>query len=302
MDLQWLEDVLMLLEEGNMTRAASRRNITQPAFSRRIRGFEDWLGTQVLHRGTNSVDISQALSANEVEIRALISRIRDLRSKIAQFDPASSTISIAAQHAPVISTFPDMALRAKQRFPSLKFRLRAGNLRDCVTMFLRGDTTMLLCYESKIAGPLPFGDTIRREIWGIDYLVPVIGGSLRYTVKDNGDVPPDTPSIVYPEASYFGAFLRTAERPFATAEFSRNPVCETAFSSGVKELALNGTGIGWIPFSMAHREIESGSLISLAQNIGQEQLRVTIYGDRRDAAAMSLLDVWRAQKQALRRL
>ena len=40
MDLRWLDDVLILLEEKNMTRAAARRNITQPAFSRRIRGFE----------------------------------------------------------------------------------------------------------------------------------------------------------------------------------------------------------------------------------------------------------------------
>ena len=64
MDMQWLDDVLVLLEEGNMTRAAARRNITQPAFSRRIRGFEDWLGTTVLQRGTNRVDISAALVSN----------------------------------------------------------------------------------------------------------------------------------------------------------------------------------------------------------------------------------------------
>ena len=31
MDLRWLEDVLILLEEGNLTRAAQRRAITQPA-------------------------------------------------------------------------------------------------------------------------------------------------------------------------------------------------------------------------------------------------------------------------------
>jgi hypothetical protein len=34
MDMHWLDDVLVLLEEGNMTRAAMRRNVTQPAFSR----------------------------------------------------------------------------------------------------------------------------------------------------------------------------------------------------------------------------------------------------------------------------
>ena len=50
MDMRWFDDVLVLLEEKNMTRAAERRNITQPAFSRRIRSFEDWLGIDILVR------------------------------------------------------------------------------------------------------------------------------------------------------------------------------------------------------------------------------------------------------------
>ncbi|RLJ52134.1 DNA-binding transcriptional LysR family regulator [Litoreibacter meonggei] len=294
MDLKFLDDVLVLLEEGNMTRAASRRNITQPAFSRRIRAFENWLGVEVLERGANSVEISQALKANEPEMRALVSRIADLRGKIAQFNPASSTISIAAQHAPFISTLPDMIVHAKHHLPALKFRLRTGNLRDCVTLFLRGDVNTLLCYESENTGPLPFGDTIRREPWGVDYLIPVIGGSRRYTVKDHGKIPHDTPSVVYPEGSYFGEFLNSAERMFGTSAFSNNPVCESAFSSGVKELVLNGIGVGWIPYSMAHREIENGSLISLANSLGKECLKVTIYTNKDDEISNTLLDVWGA--------
>ena len=65
MDMNWLDDVLILLEEGNMTRAAARRNITQPAFSRRIRSFEDWLGVSVLDPGTNKINISPTLHSNE---------------------------------------------------------------------------------------------------------------------------------------------------------------------------------------------------------------------------------------------
>ena len=87
MDLRWLDDVLILLEEKNMTRAAARRNITQPAFSRRIRGFENWLGIAILQRGTNKIEISPALFSNEKEIRALVLRLQDLRSKIADFNP-----------------------------------------------------------------------------------------------------------------------------------------------------------------------------------------------------------------------
>jgi DNA-binding transcriptional LysR family regulator len=292
MDTQWFDDVLVLLEERNLTRAAARRNITQPAFSRRIRSFEHWLGVTVLDRGTNRIEISSALMSNEAEIRALVARIRDLRTKIAHFDPASFTISIAAQHAPIFSTFPDMALRAKHHLPALKFRMRAGNLGDCVTMFLRGDASMLLCYESANAEPLAFSPRVRRALWGTDYLVPVVGGRLRYTVKDDSDIPTDTPAVVYPDNSYFGAVLNKAGRAFATQDQCKNPVCETAFSSGVKELVRKGIGIGWLPYSMVHHEIESGEMISLSNRFGREPLEVAIYADTANQMAASLLDVW----------
>jgi len=292
MDMQWLDDVLALLEEGNMTRAAARRNITQPAFSRRIRSFEDWLGADVIERKTNRIDISSALVSNEAEIRALVSRLKELRTKIAHHDQAASTIAISAQHAPVFSTFPDMALRAKTAFPQLKFRMRPGNLSDCVTMFLRGDTSMLLCYEAEGASPLKFGPSIRRGKWGTDYLVPVVGGALRYKIKDAGTLAMDTPAVVYPENSSFGALLQSHERPFGTHAFSANSVCETAFSTGIRELVLKGIGVGWLPFSMAYREIESGELISLAQKLGQEPLEVAVYADTTVETAAALLEFW----------
>ena len=302
MDLDWLDDVLVLLEEGNMTRAARRRNITQPAFSRRIRGFEDWLGTDILDRGSNSVAISPALSTNEAEIRALIARIRDLRSRISRFDPDGQTVTIAAQHAPIFSTFPDMALHARRALPAITFRLRAANLSDCVSLFLRGDAGLLLCYESTGATPLPFGDSIKRALWGVDYLIPVVGGQLRYAVTGDGDVPRDTPAIVYPQTSYFGQVLGRAEKPFGTPDFCANPTCESAFSSGIRELVLKGIGVGWLPFSMAHREIESGALVSLANRLGKLPLDIALYADAQERVAVSLLDVWSARTAASRRL
>ncbi|MFL4468712.1 LysR family transcriptional regulator [Tateyamaria armeniaca] len=292
MDMQWLDDVLALLEEGNMTRAAARRNITQPAFSRRIRSFEDWLGTSVIERKTNRIDISPSLVSNEVEIRALVSRLTELRTKIAHHDATASTIAISAQHGPVSSTLPDMVLRAKTAFPRIQFRIRPGNLDDCATMFLRGDTSMLLCYEAEGSAPLQFGGGVLRGRWGNDYLVPVVGGALRLAMDDGGDVPIDTPAIVYPDTSSFGALLRQRERPFGTQTFSANPVCETAFSSGVRELILKGLGIGWLPFSMVHREIESGELTSLASSLGKEPLEVAVYADTRQEPAAALLALW----------
>lgn len=292
MDLNWLEDVLALLEEGNLTRAAERRNITQPAFSRRIRSFEDWLGADILERRANRIEISEALSSSEGEIRALVARLREMRSEIANHESTRTTVAIAVQHAPVISTFPDMALRAKATFPGFSFRLRAGNLHDCVTTFLRGDASMLLCYEAEGSRPLEFGASVRRGYWGSDYLVPVIGGALRYSVRDNGAVREDLPAVVYPEDSYFGEVLRRGERRFGTSSFSANPVCVTAFSNGIRELVLRGLGVGWVPFSMVHREVASGELISLVNHLGKEPLKVAVFADGKSDAAVSLLEFW----------
>lgn len=297
MDLRWLNDVLVLLEEKNLSRAALRQNVTQPAFSRRIRALEEWLGTPILDRGPNRVDITPALRANEAEIRALTKRIYELRGRVANFEAASSTVTIAAQHAPIHSTFPDMAVLAKQRFPSLRFRLHAGNHRDCTSMFLRGDTDILLCYEAEDDHPMPFSDTIKRSIWGTDYLLPVIGGTLRYKIASDGSVSNDLPAIIYPLSSYFGETLSNQGKPFGTRSMSRNVACETAFSNGIKELVLKGMGVGWVPLSMSYNEIESGALVSLDSQFGKVAVQNALYAYADDDIAMALLDAWESKGQ-----
>lgn len=292
MDLRWLDDVIILLEERNMTRAAVRRNITQPAFSRRIRGFEDWLGVNVLERGSNRIEINQALSSNEAEIRALTQRLTELRSKISEFDPSRTTVTIAAQHAPIYSTFPDMALHAKLKSPLVSIRLRAGDHHDSMSAFLRQDADILLCYQKSDAPPMPFDTAIRRVVWGRDRLVPVVGGTLRYLVVGEGQIDGNTPAVVYPDDSYFGEILSANGRVFGTRNFTRNPVCETAFSSGIKELVLKGIGVGWLPFSMVHQEIGNGSLVSLHNGFQSEALEIVLYSNKQNVTACALLDLW----------
>ena len=52
MDIEWLEDFLMLSDLCSFTRAAQTRNVTQSAFSRRIRSLEDWVGIPLIDRDT----------------------------------------------------------------------------------------------------------------------------------------------------------------------------------------------------------------------------------------------------------
>jgi DNA-binding transcriptional LysR family regulator len=50
MNLIWLEDFLALAATGNFSRAAEDRHSSQPAFSRRIRALEEWVGVDLFDR------------------------------------------------------------------------------------------------------------------------------------------------------------------------------------------------------------------------------------------------------------
>ncbi len=39
MRLEWIEDILCVIDTGSFTQAAQKRHLTQPAFTRRIHGI-----------------------------------------------------------------------------------------------------------------------------------------------------------------------------------------------------------------------------------------------------------------------
>ena len=123
------------------SRAVRRRNVTQPAFSRRIRGFETCLGRSTVKRSANRVEIEPALLANTGELQALVVHVQELRRRIAGYEPGRSTVTIAAQHSLILSTFPDFAATARQRYPMIAFRVRAASHNDCISLFLSGEAS-----------------------------------------------------------------------------------------------------------------------------------------------------------------
>ena len=70
MNITLFEDAIALIEEGSMRSAAHRRNVTQPAFSRRIKTLEAWLGVELVERHANPVNRSISDPArSELEVR-----------------------------------------------------------------------------------------------------------------------------------------------------------------------------------------------------------------------------------------
>ena len=75
MDLGWLEDIIALSEAGSITRAAALRNVTQPAFTRRIQQIEQWFGAPVLDRSVRPARVSPAVLRKLEDVRALVREV-----------------------------------------------------------------------------------------------------------------------------------------------------------------------------------------------------------------------------------
>lgn len=277
MDLRWLEDVLILLEEGNLTRAAQRRAITQPAFSRRIRAFENWLGHDILDRGVNRVKIRDSARNSEQEIRALIQRLNGLQKKMQLADTEQKHLTITAQHSLALSMFTDFITLVNTEIEPLTYRLKTANQPDCISTLIRGDADIMLCYEAPNEPKLPFDDTFLSMTWGADRLVPVVGGSLMSTLRSDGSSSKPIPVITFPENSFFDRALSTSSYKNVAHDPKFKAICESAFSAGVREMALNGIGLAWIPLSLVSREIEAGKLIDRSNLYGSVSLKISLY-------------------------
>ena len=81
MDLKWLEDLLVLLETKSFTRSAAIRHVTQPAFSRRIRLLEDWLGVALVDRSTRPISVLTRAQAFNEELGDIVRPLTEARNK-----------------------------------------------------------------------------------------------------------------------------------------------------------------------------------------------------------------------------
>ena len=170
MELKWLEDLLVLLEEKSITRAAARQHVTQPAFSRRIRQLEAWLGVEIVDRSTKPVSFRQTGLALEGGVRDIVSRLYALRNSVHE---SQDQITFVAQHTLAISRFPSLIRRVKISLPVRGYRVVTANYEQCESLFYN-EADLLLCYQSAQRSFDFSHKAVGRLDLGRDRLIPVV--------------------------------------------------------------------------------------------------------------------------------
>src|SRR5688572_12683859 len=125
MRLEWLEDIVAVAETGSFSAAAKRRFVTQPAFSRRIRAIEDYLGVELFDRDRKPIGLKPSISYHHEDIKRLVTQMKDLQYELRrQGREAHNRIVIASQHA-ITATRASAIVEMLSRRIDVSVRLRS---------------------------------------------------------------------------------------------------------------------------------------------------------------------------------
>lgn len=283
MELTWLEDFLALAECGNFSRAAEGRNLTQPAFSRRIRALEDWVGTPLFDRATQPVGLTEAGRrfrpfADETVRRLLQGRDE---ARLAG-EVAAASLRFAATHALSLTFFPTwlraLEGRAENAARLGTIHLVSDSMQACEQVMLQGQAQFLLCHAHPAAPSRLDGAAFRSARVGQDVLVPVTaprddGGPL------HGLAGGALPHLAYSPESGMGRIVRAAQ-----GNFSVPLRLETVFTSHLaavlRTLARDGRGVAWLPESLIADDLARGTLVRAGDGAWDIAVEVRLFRPR----------------------
>lgn len=285
MNLTWLEDFLVLAASGNFSRAAEQRHMTQPAFSRRIRALEDWLGAALVDRDTQPAVLTEAgrwFRDIAQETLARVARLPEAAQAIAA--GAHGTLRFAATHALSLTFLPAWLRGLEARIPLGPVQLVSDMLQPCETLMLQGRAQFLLCHaHPQVPGRLDRAG-FRSHVVGHDALLPVcaptLGRAGRVTVLD------------YSAESGLGRLTR-ALRAAADSAVEFDVVFTAHLATVLRTMALQGRGVAWLPRSLIAADLDGGGLVTMT-GLG-EPLRLEVRLYRRDEVEPAAAEAfWRA--------
>lgn len=272
MELKWLEDLLVLLEEQSISRAAERRHVTQPAYSRRIRQLEQWLGVELVDRSTKPVRIRSTALALEEEVRELVNRFYAMRNRVHE---SSERVTFVAQHTLAISRFPVLIREVKKQLPESSYRVVPANYEECEALFYN-DADLLLCYQTPQRHFDFSHKTVHKLELGRDRLMPVASARLAAQIGEL-KAGKALPLLMYQQGGFLAEALTGSRLPELMRDYRVDSICESAFSASLKEMALADMGVAWLPGEIIRQEIADGRLVSYGAQLGEVELDIVLY-------------------------
>jgi DNA-binding transcriptional LysR family regulator len=123
MELRHLRYFIGVAEEENVSRAALKLHVSQPALSRQIRDLEDELGFLLLERSAKSVRLTEAGRAFLTEARAVLQRAADAVKAARAIATSGGELHVGYAPSPTARILPRTLRAFQTELPNVRVRL-----------------------------------------------------------------------------------------------------------------------------------------------------------------------------------
>jgi DNA-binding transcriptional LysR family regulator len=283
MNLSWLDDFRTLAESGNFSRAAEERHMTQPAFSRRIRALEEWLGTDLFDRSSQPATLTPAGVWFQGVAQDLTSRVLRLPGEARGVaDAHATTLRFAATHALSFTFMPGWLRGLEMRHSAGPISLVSDVLARCESQLLQGDVQFVLCHAHPQSVSELEEHSYPSARVGTDVLLPVSAPDAKGKPRHSlWRVAEETPAHIlsYSAESGLGRILRGVHGA-ALDRYATQNVFTAHLASVLRTMALDGRGLAWLPRTLVAEDLQQGRLLEAAPPESFIELEVRLYRER----------------------
>lgn len=275
-DVMIFKDLDRLRRTGNFSQAAAMGNLSQPAFSRRIKGLETWVGALLVDRSRQPVQLTPAgAQMLEAGLQA-VARIEQERSQIleAMALPDKYVVTFGAQHSIGWRFYPAWLQALEEAYGPVLSRLRADDLPNCLRDLEKGDVDFVVCYWGR---DTPAGLSFQSLVIGDDRLVPVCrpGGEGRPLFDlSTGDV--EMPFLRFGDTAPISALLDPVLEAYGLAPRLKT-VYENSMAGALRIRARAGDGIAWLPESLVAPDLGAGDLVQIGDGDWAVPLAIRLF-------------------------
>jgi DNA-binding transcriptional LysR family regulator len=128
MDLRHLRNMLAVMEEGSLGKAAERLNISQPALTKSIQRLEEQLGVRLFERKSRGMEAtSYADSLRAYAQSACVGMTEAVKQINALRSGTEGVVTVAGPPLIASELLPDVLVRLSAERPNLQLRVVSQN-------------------------------------------------------------------------------------------------------------------------------------------------------------------------------
>ncbi|SEL16965.1 LysR family transcriptional regulator [Pacificibacter marinus] len=284
MDIEWLKDFEALVAQKNFSRAAEERNVSQPAFSRRIRALEEGVGVKLINRQTLPLSLTPAgdvfLSQSRIMLRTYYETIDRCQIVSAA---GENVIRFATSQSLYMTHYKThIAPLVQQGGLDLDLNSTSWDADQFVSALQQRYCDVILTYwhpSMDFLAPLELGKCEYLTLSKDDFvLVSKAVNGVPVHEFDKANKKPAS-LLSYGVASALHAVVDHMLRK--TSDSGKMlTVNRSALAISVKAMIMEGFGMGWLPRELCKDELSDGRMMILGDDSHIAHLEVRLYRDK----------------------